>query len=120
MTELTRPDIPAEGSENWWEKGFDEAMDWYNAISKEHKMYGVWSLFEVRDFTEVPFPNARTLTYSVHWGQKPVDVELPANPTWLDLWKAAGLAIKHSGDGHHVFIEAFHDTGTNLELVTGS
>lgn len=61
------------------------------------------------------------LVYSLHNGRRPVEVSLPASPTWRDLLKAANYLIRRSGDGHHVFVEDFRlRTDYTLELITGS
>ncbi len=101
---------------------YQRSWDVCQRLSEDHGFSSIWSIHEVKDFTEVPFPEARAVTYTQHWG-KPVDVLLPANPTWLDLWKAADVLIKRSGDSHHVYIEDFKPRKENsfiLELSTGS
>lgn len=120
---LIRNDIPAEGSEMWkmqWNACTDAVMEWLDELQDEHSLIGVWSLWNVRDFTAIPFPNATTVTYDTHWGNETVVVNLPENATWFDLWRAAGKCIKKSGDGHHIFIEQFRPNGNTLNLITGS
>lgn len=84
-------------------------------------MQSVWSLSEVKDLRALhPWPNHRTLSYS-GWGDHVV-VHI-AGPLWKDLWVAGEEAIQKSGDGHHIFIEAFSQHPSNpteLVLVTGS
>ncbi len=111
-----------EGAYKEEEKQFKTKSSLYDKICSENKFSSIWSMFEVTDFSAVPFPEARAVTYTRNWG-KPVDFMLPINPTWLDLWKAADQLIKESGDNHHVFIEDFTPRKENsfiLELSTGS
>jgi hypothetical protein len=81
-----------------------------------------WSVPEVVDFTEVAIPNyIENVQYNNHWGEGPVTAEVGKyNLTWLDLFKIADGLIKMSGDGHHVYIEAFEQEGNDLILYTGS
>ena len=79
----------------------------------------MWSMWEVRDFTEVLFPGATFVDYNMNWGE-PISVQIPENATWLDLWRAADQAIIKSGDDHHIFVEKFIKSGSHLNLVTGS
>ncbi len=124
MIDLVRNDIPACDSVEWktnWNEHFDTCFKWFDDIQRENQMSSIWSLFEVRDFTAVPFPDATKMVYADHWGEKHFEVELPEKPTWLDLWIAADSLIKQSGDCHHSFIDAFEQWGNNvLSLSTGS
>lgn len=104
------------------ERQLREADKVHDHLRTTHQLSSLWSISEVRDFSEVPFPNATSLVYKNNWG-KHVECALPNNPTWLDLWKAADTLIKLSGDSHHVFIENFIPENGNLtvlELSTGS
>ena len=124
MTTLTRNDIPTEGSEMWrtqWDACTGDLMEWLDSIKSEYAFDSVWSLWNVRDFTEVPFPGATHVTYMNGFNGKSVGIQINENASWLDLWKAADTLITDSGDRHHVFIEKFkqHDNG-DLSLTTGS
>lgn len=79
-----------------------------------------WSICEVKNFAEVPWPDAVRLVYRMHWGD-PVEIELAA-PDWHALWAAADEAIRLSGDRHHIYIEEIRPTDEPgvLELSTGS
>jgi hypothetical protein len=97
----------------------------YAAIDKVNVMFphskSVWSIFEVVDkMDEVAVEGDFKLVYKQHWGAVPVFINLPTNPTWKQLQAVADEAIEKSGDGHHVFIEAFIRNGEHLELLTGS
>lgn len=84
-------------------------MDWLNEIGGQQGIkVSVWSLWDVRDFTKVPFPGCTKLVYDGGWGE-PGSVTIPENATWVDLWKAAEqLIIKSDSDDlHHVFIEKY-------------
>ncbi len=120
--DLTRKDIPGTDSKEWntqWNEVTDDLMKWLDQLQCENVLGCVWSLWEVRDFTEVPFPYATQVEYSANFGDS-VSVNIPENATWLDLWKAADECIVKSEDGHHLFVERFIPRGTVLELRTGS
>jgi hypothetical protein len=60
------------------------------------------------------------LSYTLQWGKHQL-IDLPDNPTWMDLNKAAAQAIKQSGDRHHIFIEDFRLVNEHMiDLITGS
>jgi hypothetical protein len=99
---------------------FDTSHEFYQKLAAKHNFRNsTWSIYEVTDFTLVPFPNATRLVYEPY-GKLPVEIKLGRPSTWLDLWKAADKAIKECGDSEHTFIEAFEEDGETLELVTGS
>lgn len=97
-----------------------DLIEWYDKVSTANNLSGVWSIFEVTDFTAVPFANVDCVVYTEHWGDDPVRVDLPKNATWLDIWRAADQAIVESGDDHHVFIERLTPYHGDLLLQTGS
>ena len=82
--------------------------------------HSIWSMYEVKNFSEVPWPDAARLVYRMHWGD-PVEIELAA-ADWHALWAAADVAIHRSGDRHHIYIEDIRPTDEPgvLELCTGS
>ena len=109
MVTLVRNDIAAKGSEEWennWSRETDKLMTWLNEINDVYQFESIWSLWEVRDFTEVPFPGATQLYYSGGWGNAGW-TPISAKASWLELWKAADELIKLSEDNHHLFIENF-------------
>ena len=98
--------------------------NYYESVQKKHEFASVWSVFSqgVEDFDKPhPYPKAEKLVYKDHWGKQPVSVDIEGN-TWLDLWRAADIAIGLSGDDHHYFIERFaaKANGKELTLTTGS
>ena len=102
----------------------DEYYEFIEAIAEHHAFQSHWSITEVTDFTEVPEAGlaATKLKYDVDafWG-KSVEINLPQEPTWLDLWTAADAAIAKSGDQHHIFIEDIVYKGLGVfELHCGS
>ena len=122
VASLIRRDIPTYESEMWktqWEAVTDELIDWLDHVQSDNFLGCVWSLWNVRDFTEVPFPHSTMVEYSANFGDT-VSVNILENATWLDLWKAADECIAKSGDRHHLFVEKFIQRGTVLELRTGS
>lgn len=105
-----------------WQKDFDEKHGYFKEIAESNDFKSIWSLYETYPFdaAEIPYPNARKVRYTMHWGDRPIDVCIKGIGTWVDLWRAADEAIKLSGDDHHVFIEGFDDKGDTLVLWTGS
>jgi hypothetical protein len=95
-------------------------MKWHRAIAQQEGITASqWSIFEVEDFTAVPFPNATEVSYDGRWGSVQT-VPIKPNSTWLDLWKAADKAIEGSGDLHHIFIERLTNHNGIVVLQTGS
>lgn len=78
----------------------------------------VWSATELGlPHDETPYTAAQVLVYHAD----DITVEQPIRGNTLrDLYEAADAAIRQSGDGHHVFIEAFTPEGNQLNLHTGS
>lgn len=102
----------------------DDELD--SAINKSGKLNlkaSVWSIFEVIDnMKDIAVKGSGLkLLYDIHWGDSPVSIDLPNDPTWMDLALAADKAVKQSGDKHHVFVEDFkmNDKKT-LRMYTGS
>jgi hypothetical protein len=96
---------------------FEAKFELFQQIATENGFESSnWSIYEVTEFTSVPFPKAKMLYY-VYFDWEPagllpfrlslVKVQLQPNATWLDLWRAAGEAIRKSRDEHHIFIEGF-------------
>ena len=100
---------------------FNRLNDMYQQIADgSGYAHSIWSMYEVKNFAEVPWPDAARLIYRNHWGE-PVEVEIAA-PDWHALWAAADAAIRRSGDRHHIYIENIQPTDEPgvLELSTGS
>lgn len=100
---------------------FDRKMQYFETVKKGAGLTSTWSIYEVTDMTEPhPYNCADTVVYTDHWGDGPVEEPITGQ-TWADLYAAADRCIQQSGDGHHVFIEAFEFvTPTKLRLTTGS
>jgi hypothetical protein len=97
-------------------------MEFCDQIQEQSGFTGVWSIYSVDDFSEVPYPQSQRLIYNSHWGKNEIEVELAAQD-WHALWSAANDAILKSGDLHHIYIEEIrpsHDDPTVLILHTGS
>jgi hypothetical protein len=87
----------------------------------------VWAIDirdNITDFSEVPYPTAKTIWYDGGWGIENT-LPLPPNANWIVLWRYADELIRMSGDHHHQYIERItwrlekKDAG-ELELTTGS
>lgn len=95
----------------------------YSAVALEdHIKHSTWSIYEVTDMGARPFPDARMLRYDGGWG-KACQFELHPNASWREIWAAADILVKRSGDAHHTFIEAVRpaqDDPAILNLSTGS
>jgi hypothetical protein len=103
------------------EEQFNKQYEMYQQVAAENNFaHSVWSIYEVTDFAEVPYPNARVLHYPYSLDGQLIEVALKPDSTWLDLWRAADQAIAESKDEDHHFIELFEGDGEILELVTGS
>lgn len=104
-------------------KAFDRMYKMSEEAMKKINASSVWSIYDIKDFNDLhPFSGAEMILYKDHWGGKPAGAKIQGN-TWLDLYRAADLCIKESGDNHHMFIEALTPMNPdNLVLVlsTGS
>lgn len=107
-------------------------MDYFDNLGEENGFTSIWSNYtdggEPLVIDQIPYPEATKMIYRGSWGQ-PVETVLKHNSTWLDIWFAADMLIKASGDAHHIFIEGFgypNKEGmvvvdkTVIELYTGS
>jgi len=100
---------------------FDRKHSHYRTVQEKHGLKSTWSLYEVEDMDSPhPYPGSSFVIYNNHWGHKPMHAAV-WGPNWTDIYKAADACIQESGDGHHVFIEAFElKNGNELHLITGS
>ena len=102
---------------------FEVKMEHYSAVKEELGLTAIWSEFAVDNLADRhPYEGALQLAYVDHWGDEPQFVEIVGS-TWAALYVAANRAIRDSGDGHHIFIEAFRrnpDCPEQLFLSTGS
>lgn len=100
---------------------FGKKYEYFKQIAEDCGFVSVWSMYDTYPFCgEIPYPNARTVTYKEHWGQEAVVSGIMEEGTWEDIWRAADLCIRASGDSHHIFIEGFKEDGETLILYTGS
>lgn len=101
---------------------FDAQYDFYQKIAERNELtHSTWSIYEVTDFEAIPFPKATKLRHSEHWGEGVIELDLPTNATWLDLWKAADRLIYESKDNAHIYIEVFFEVDeSTLLLIAGS
>lgn len=115
MVQFTAPIGYADTEDSW-----KQYMDWTEEVGKYMGCdTSIWSISEVMDFNEVPYPDIMVMEYDGRWG-KPQRFVFEKSPTWADLWEAGDKAIRLSGDLHHVFIEDFIPTNGVLKMVTGS
>ena len=104
---------------------FDSKMDYYSGFQRENGLSTIWSIYElpIHGFLrDHPYKDALEVAYRDHWGDQGVFEEIQGG-TWADLYRAADRCIRRSGDGHHVFIEAFTvnpNQPNQLVLHTGS
>lgn len=102
---------------------FEAKMDYFSEFKSENSLASIWSIYELDlgcfDLPH-PYPSHSFVIYANHWGKRK-DTHYPVlGSTWGDVYRAADLAIRESGDSHHVFIEGFEVRGNQLHLVTGS
>jgi len=104
-------------------EAFDRLHDYYSEFKKDNRLGSIWSIYElpVHGFMlNHIYPSDAFVVYRDHWGDNE-DMHYPVmGPTWGDVYRAADLAIRNSGDEHHVFIEGFRVKGNELILQTGS
>lgn len=107
------------------DKDFESKYAYYRKFGEQAQMLSIWSLHDlpVGGFsTPHEFVGVTHLIYDHPCHQFPTTVRI-GGALWSDLYCAADLAIRQSGDLHHVFIESFEpvpDQPGYLRLVTGS
>ena len=103
---------------------FDAKWQHYDRVRSQLGLRSNWSLYQVGDLDQRhAYPGAAYVIYDEHWGESGEVVKAINGLTWSALWVAADAAIRHSGDGHHCFIESFtpvEDKPGHLRLHTGS
>ena len=91
---------------------------WANVASNNDIHASIWSKFDIGCDWDAPhpYPFATHVTYGHE-----ISVPIKGN-TWLDIYKAADIAIIMSRDLHHIYIENFMvaSNGYELQLITGS
>jgi hypothetical protein len=102
---------------------FESKMDYYSSFKSDNGLRSIWSIYElpIHGFLrDHPYPSDAFIVYTQHWGEGRKHYPVQGT-TWADLYRAADLAIRESGDDHHIFIEHFElKNGNELHLVTGS
>lgn len=105
------------------EATFDDKMEYYSEFRGSNLLRSIWSVYELplHGFAKAhPFPSDAFIVYKDHWGDNK-DTHYPVmGDSWGDVYRAADLAIRESGDEHHIFIEGFDVKGNELRLYTGS
>jgi hypothetical protein len=105
-------------------EAFDRKMDYYSAFKDDNGLRSIWSIFElpVHGFASShPYPSDSFVVYNDHWGHMKGKHYPVQGTTWGDVYRAADLAIRESGDEHHIFIELFTlKNGNELHMITGS
>ena len=97
------------------EAQWDQRFTYCDNVKLNSGFDAVWSAEDV-DFDQ-PHPFVSDAFIQYH-GTKRYPI---MGPTWLDVYRAADLAIRDSGDHHHIFIEAFSPQADNtITLHTGS
>jgi hypothetical protein len=103
---------------------FESKMDYFSEFKAANGLQAIWSLYELslQGFEEAhPYPSDAFIVYTQHWGDGAKDRHYPVlGSTWGDVYRAADLAIRESGDTHHCFIEGFEVKGLELHMYTGS
>ena len=105
------------------DKRSEERFDHYHSIQQLYKLSAVWSMTEYDRLDEPVDRDIKTIKY--------YDIVVPVvqryperEKTWIDVYEACDVAIKESGDEHHIFIEYLHREETDPEgqytLSTGS
>jgi hypothetical protein len=100
---------------------WDQRFTYCDNIKLHNGFDAIWSAEDVDFSAPHPFAADAEIVYRAHWGDVK-DRHYPiSGPTWLDVYRAADLAMRESGDGHHVFIEGFSPQSDNtVQLHTGS
>jgi hypothetical protein len=103
---------------------FESKMDYYHRFKEDNDLKSIWSIYDlpVHGFLAPhPYLSDSFVIYTQHWGDAK-DHRYPVmGTTWGDVYRAADLAIRGSGDDHHIFIEGFVvKNGNELHLTTGS
>ena len=105
-------------------EAFDRKHDQYRYWQEHYGLKSMWSLYEVENMTLChPYTDAEYVVYGDHWGEGGEVVRKIEGRDWNALYRAADAAIQASGDGHHIFIEAFRPIEGKpgyLRLSTGS
>ena len=86
------------------EKEYIQKVKFLDHIAEEHGIEKtIYSMDEKLD--EVLASGKVRFIYTSGWGETDFESDTFENPTYLDVWKVADAAVKHSGDLHHIFLE---------------
>lgn len=109
----------------------DKLIDYYRDIGYDNDLETVWSMWTTDQWVDMEdtsgIPEGTVIRHHDGWG-KDTTAEVKGT-TWLDVWKACDIAIRDSGDNHHIYIEQLNWTTIEqpngivqkfLDLTTGS
>ena len=77
----------------------------------------------INNLNDVAIKGPCRIKYDMHWGEISPISHVMEDPTWLEVACWADVAIRLSGDLHHVFLENVHQSKEDPELYllsTGS
>ena len=99
---------------------FDGKMDHFTEVQQSEGFVSVWSDYDVVDmYSAHPYPADAVVVYDTY-DSEPVRSPV-RGAAWRDVYRAADIAIRESGDRHHIFIEKFDlKNGNELHMWTGS
>jgi hypothetical protein len=97
---------------------FEDETDYYDSIRDSLGFESYWRVPGIADFNICAYRGEWTLHYDGGCGRAGSRILL--SPTWYELWQAADLLIRQSGDLHHLMIEDFDAIlpKAELELLT--
>lgn len=102
-------------------KAWKLKSEMYKRHKEVYKFMSEWSMYEVEDLYAKSGIIAKKMVYKDHWGEKPVEMGMPNwDLSYSELWRAADILIRQSGDEHHIFIEAFKVRDDVIYLHCGS
>lgn len=93
-----------------WNEGelseFHARMEYLSDIAKIHDIkHCIYSVYE-HDLDEIAVPG-KVLICHEGWDDEEY-TEAMENPTWLDIWKFADVAMYKVDDAHHAFLEGLY------------
>lgn len=101
-------------------KTMSDLTDYFYDVATEYDFISQWSVYDIQSLEQPHLYNKHCeVRYTQHWGEHELWVKVNGG-RYLDLWMAAEVAIKYSGDHHHIYIEGFTQDGDFLTLITGS
>jgi len=98
-----RDSIEKNGFESIKAMDMDQQFDYIDDVANALNLKTcIYSAFD-HDLDEIAYEGKCTLFHE-GWEDEEY-TEIAENPTWLDIWKFADIAIHKVDDGHHVFLE---------------